>query len=67
MWQANGTALTWSMTLPSDPWGNAYLYAPPLRDDTGFERTPFVYTFGADEQRGGSGLNSDLGRVPYEG
>ncbi len=50
--------------LPNDPWGEAYLYSPPLKDESGFERTPFVYTYGADQQRGGNGLDSDLGRVP---
>ena len=50
--------------VPMDPWGQPYLYAPPERDAAGYERTPFVYTLGADQQLGGSGLNADLGRVP---
>lgn len=53
--------------VPDDPWGASYKYAPPLKDDAGFEKTPFVYSLGADQQRGGSGLDSDLGRVPSDG
>lgn len=52
--------------VPVDPWGEPYQYAPPERDAAGYERSPFVYTLGADRQRGGSGLDADLGRVPTE-
>lgn len=52
--------------VPVDPWGEPYQYAPPQRDAAGYERSPFVYTLGADGQRGGSGLDADLGRVPTE-
>lgn len=52
--------------VPLDPWGEPYQYAPPQRDAAGYERTPFVFTLGADRQRGGSGLDADLGRVPTE-
>jgi len=50
--------------VPEDPWGNAYSYRPPLRDASGFEQKPFVYTLGADQQPGGTGLDRDLGRLP---
>lgn len=49
--------------LPADPWGAPYRYAPPQTDQAGLEQTPFVFSFGADNQPGGSGLNSDIGRV----
>ncbi len=50
--------------VPLDPWGAAYRYATPLRDQSGFETSPFVFSFGADQQPGGSGLDSDIGKIP---
>tara|TARA_R110000868_G_scaffold208557_2_gene458080 strand:- start:14106 stop:14600 length:495 start_codon:yes stop_codon:yes gene_type:complete len=50
--------------LPTDPWGQPYRYAPPLKDAGGLDRTPFVFSLGADQQPGGTGLDADLGRVP---
>ncbi|MBU2605857.1 MAG: type II secretion system major pseudopilin GspG [Alphaproteobacteria bacterium] len=50
--------------LPTDPWGQPYRYTPPLKDAGGLDRTPFVYSLGADQQPGGSGLDTDIGRVP---
>lgn len=49
--------------LPADPWGAPYRYSPPQTDQAGLEQAPFVFTFGADNQPGGTGLNSDIGRV----
>ncbi|MEO0983333.1 MAG: type II secretion system major pseudopilin GspG [Pseudomonadota bacterium] len=49
--------------LPDDPWGNPYRYAPPPTDASGFDQAPFVFSFGADNAPGGSGLNADIGRV----
>jgi len=46
--------------VPNDPWGNPYQYALP-----GPEGQPFaLYSLGADGQRGGEGVNRDLGYVP---
>lgn len=42
--------------LPTDPWGYPYQYEYPGR--TG---APDVYSFGADGQRGGEGLDADIG------
>lgn len=50
--------------LPTDPWGQPYRYAPPLKDEAGLDRTPFVFSLGADLQPGGNGLDTDIGRVP---
>ena len=50
--------------IPADPWGVAYFYQPPERDQSGFETRPFIFTYGADQQRGGDGLDRDLGRLP---
>ena len=50
--------------LPTDPWGQPYRYAPPLKDEGGFDRAPFVFSQGADQQPGGNGLDTDIGRVP---
>lgn len=49
--------------LPPDPWGKPYRYSPPTTDTSGMEQTPFVYSYGADDTPGGSGLNTDIGRV----
>lgn len=51
-------------SVPLDPWGAQYRYAPPERDRSGFETSPSVFTFGADNEPGGEGLDADLGRVP---
>ena len=48
---------------PLDPWGNPYRYAPPENDGAGFAQAPFIFSFGADNQPGGDGLNADIGRV----
>ncbi|MEM7491936.1 MAG: type II secretion system protein GspG, partial [Pseudomonadota bacterium] len=50
--------------IPADPWGAAYFYQPPERDQSGFETRPFIFTYGADQQQGGDGLDRDLGRLP---
>lgn len=41
--------------LPNDPWGNDYVYR--LTEDGRFE----LFSLGADNQRGGDGLNADIG------
>ena len=42
--------------LPKDPWGNAYQYLSP-----GDKGKIDVFTFGADGQEGGQGINADIG------
>ncbi|OYX50006.1 MAG: type II secretion system protein GspG [Alphaproteobacteria bacterium 32-64-14] len=42
--------------LPEDPWGNPYRYAYPGRA-AAFD----IYSFGADGQQGGEGLDADIG------
>ena len=42
--------------LPKDPWGNAYQYLNP-----GVNGTIDIFTFGADGQQGGDGINADVG------
>jgi general secretion pathway protein G len=42
--------------LPNDPWGRAYEYVIPG------ENGPFdLYTYGADAQEGGDGVDADIG------
>jgi len=43
-------------SVPSDPWNNDYQYASPGRQGD-YE----IYTFGADGQEGGEGINADIG------
>ncbi|MDH3419581.1 MAG: type II secretion system major pseudopilin GspG [Gammaproteobacteria bacterium] len=43
-------------SVPSDPWNNDYEYASPGRQGD-YE----IYTFGADGQEGGEGINADIG------
>jgi general secretion pathway protein G len=45
-------------TLPVDPWGTAYQYAPAGGT------TIYLYSFGADGQAGGEGTNADVGFPP---
>ncbi len=46
--------------VPEDPWGNRYQYSLP-----GPEGQPFaLHSVGADGQRGGDGVNQDLGFTP---
>lgn len=42
--------------LPTDPWGYPYQYEYP-----GQNGSPDVYSFGADGQRGGAGIDADIG------
>jgi len=42
--------------LPNDAWGNAYQYLNP-----GVHGSIDVYSFGADGQEGGEGVNADVG------
>ncbi len=43
--------------IPADPWGNAYHYLPA---STSADRGQ-VFSFGADNEEGGSGLDADIG------
>jgi len=47
--------------LPSDPWGNSYLYLNP-----GNQGEIDVYTLGADGAPGGEGNNADIGNWDLE-
>lgn len=49
--------------VPMDPWGNPYRYTIPEARFDGYSVRPVVYTYGQDNKPGGSGLDSDLGRV----
>lgn len=42
--------------LPKDPWGRAYMYKNP-----GEQGEIDIYTYGADGQPGGEGINAELG------
>ena len=46
--------------LPSDPWGNAYLYVVPATDERGVGSAPGIKSLGADGAEGGTGLNADV-------
>ena len=46
-----------SEALPNDPWGNPYQYMPA-------GNTVYLYSYGADGQPGGEGLNADIGFLP---
>lgn len=43
--------------LPTDPWGAPYQYRFPGQNGGSFD----VFSFGADGQQGGEGLNADIG------
>ncbi len=51
-WKAGG----YLDRLPKDPWGNDYQYLNP-----GENGEVDIYSFGADGQPGGEGLNADIG------
>ena len=51
-WAAGG----YIATLPRDPWGNPYQYLNP-----GVRGAIDVWSFGADGQPGGEGMNADIG------
>jgi len=44
-------------TLPKDPWGRPYHYASPGTHSTEID----IYTLGADNAKGGSGVDADIG------
>jgi len=46
-----------SEALPNDPWGNPYQYMPA-------GNTVYLYSYGADGQPGGEGINADIGFLP---
>lgn len=43
-------------TIPEDPWGNSYVYAPPQTATD----SPTVMSLGSDGQEGGEGLAADV-------
>ncbi|HEY8344663.1 MAG TPA: type II secretion system major pseudopilin GspG [Bacillota bacterium] len=43
--------------VPKDPWGNDYVYIYP---GTGGANTFELYSYGADGQEGGTGVNADI-------
>jgi len=46
--------------VPLDPWGNPYQYSIP-----GANGQPFaLYSLGGDNQRGGEGIDADVGMLP---
>ena len=47
-------------SVPNDPWGNPYHYAPASSREQPFA----LYSFGADGKPGGVGLDADIGRKP---
>jgi len=51
-WRAGG----YLKRLPKDPWGNDYQYQSP-----GTHGDVDVFSFGADGQVGGEGVNADIG------
>jgi general secretion pathway protein G len=51
-WKPNG----YLERLPKDPWGNSYQYLNP-----GLRSEIDVFSFGADGQPGGTGVDSDIG------
>ncbi len=59
------TPRNWSnylRSLPTDPWGRAYLYLSP-----GQHGEVDISTYGADGQPGGTGINAELGNwEPHE-
>ncbi len=46
--------------LPKDPWDNDYQYSTRPSQDQEIS----LYSFGADGQQGGEGLNADVGYLP---
>lgn len=48
--------------LPSDPWGNPYIYSPAASATQAFT----LYSLGADGQPGGSGHDADIGYTPRQ-
>lgn len=47
-------------SVPLDPWGNAYQYAPDSAVAV------LLYSFGADGQAGGNGIDADVGFPPKQ-
>lgn len=47
-------------SVPVDPWGNPYQYGLKGREGQPF----FLYSLGADGQRGGEGNDADVGYLP---
>lgn len=46
--------------LPDDPWGNDFIYVPPVVNENGRQSTPRVISLGADNTEGGKGLDADI-------
>lgn len=53
---SHGRAEPYIWRLPDDPWGRPYQYVTP-----GEHGTFDLYSFGADAQQGGEGLDADIG------
>lgn len=48
--------------VPNDPWGRPYNYEITGNSDQGF----WLFSLGADGQRGGEGVDADIGYVPEQ-
>ena len=48
--------------VPSDPWNTPYRYEHPADNLQGFA----LYSFGADSERGGEGVDAEVGYLPVE-
>jgi len=48
--------------MPKDPWGQEYLYLSP-----GVQGLIDIYSFGADGQQGGDGVNAEIGNWNLDG
>ena len=46
--------------VPLDPWNTPYQYRSPANNNQGFA----LYSFGADSQPGGEGIDADIGYLP---
>ncbi|MEO1014867.1 MAG: type II secretion system major pseudopilin GspG [Pseudomonadota bacterium] len=47
-------------SLPNDPWGNPYIYAPPTTSENGVQGSVTIMSYGADGKADGAGLNADI-------
>lgn len=52
----NGATYLRATSIPNDPWGRPYVYAPPMEH----EKRPRVFTLGRDGEIGGTGEDRDV-------
>lgn len=63
----NGQTYLNATEMPKDPWGNDYVYEPPVNEPRVGTKRPRILCLGADGREGGTGDDADLDNLTIRG